>query len=306
MKTDEYVIDEPFNRLNDAYFKYVLASPEHRNLTVSFINAVLSYQPSENEKPVVIEDVEFLDRETVPLSEHDKIPRFDMLARSLDGRHFHVEVQNASEKSFVKRSLYYAAYDYTMQARKGADYSELRPVIFIGIMNFNLFGDVSEGRDWYTLHKLLNVKTLENKFHDVEFHMIELPVLIKSLKKLKDAPVSMSELERQLCYFSFKEGDKTMRKLLDYAAQKSREVAEMIDLEQQFRLDPNLRRQYMWAQSAHQDYLNNMKDAREKGLEEGLEEGRKDSARKLRLQGILSDEQIADALDIPVEVVKTL
>lgn len=89
-----------------------------------------------------------------------------------------------------------------------------------------------------------------------------------------------------------------MRKILDYAAQKSREVAEMIDLEQQFRLDPNLRRQYMWAQSAHQDYLNNIKDAREKGLE--------DSARKLRLQGILSDEQIADALDIPVEIVKVL
>ncbi len=53
-----------------------------------------------------------------------------------------------------------------------------------------------------------------------------------------------------------------------------------------------------------------MKDSREEGLEEGreegLEEGRKDSARKLRLQGILSDEQIADALNMPVEVVKTL
>ncbi|MBQ3449409.1 MAG: hypothetical protein IJG34_05890, partial [Synergistaceae bacterium] len=60
MKTDEYILDEPFNRLNDAYFKYVLASPEHKHLTISFINAVLSYQPDENEKPVVIKDVEFL------------------------------------------------------------------------------------------------------------------------------------------------------------------------------------------------------------------------------------------------------
>ncbi|MBR0070003.1 MAG: Rpn family recombination-promoting nuclease/putative transposase, partial [Synergistaceae bacterium] len=139
MKTDEYILDEPFNRLNDAYFKYVLASPEHKHLTISFINAVLSYQPDENEEPVVIKDVEFLDRETVPSSEYDKIPRFDVFAQSADGRYFHIEVQNIPEKHFTKRSLYYAFLDYTNQLRRGISYGELKPVIFIGIMNFNLF-----------------------------------------------------------------------------------------------------------------------------------------------------------------------
>ena len=62
----------------------------------------------------------------------------------------------------------------------------------------------------------------------------------------------------------------------------------------------------MIEERAHIDYVNNMKESREEGRNEGRNEGRRDSARKLRLQGILSDEQIADALDMPLEVVKSL
>ena len=43
-----------------------------------------------------------------------------------------------------------------------------------------------------------------------------------------------------------------------------------------------------------------------KSREEGFNEAIKDSAHRLRSQGILSDEQIAEALDIPVEIIKTL
>ena len=96
----------------------------------------------------------------------------------------------------------------------------------------------------------------------------------------------------------------------------------MLELERLFRMDPLLMRQYLMDERAHLDYISNMEDYREegleegrkKGLEEGLKEGREegrresleDSARKLRSQGILSDEQIAEALDMPIEIVKTL
>ncbi len=319
LKNNEYVIDD-FNRLNDAYFKYVLASPKRKNLTINFINAVLSYQPYENEEPVVINDVEFLDRETIPYSEYDKIPRFDLFAQSTDGRYFHVEVQNIPEKSFTKRSLYYAFLDYTMQMRRGVKYKDLKPVIFIGIMNFSLFGDSSEDREWYTLHKFLNVKTHENNFEDVSFHMIELPVLRRHLKETSAVPDA--KLEELLCFWGCRKGDKHMNSLVEEIAEKNSDVAEMLELERLFRMDPLLMRQYLMDERAHLDYISNMEDYREegleegrkKGLEEGLKEGREegrresleDSARKLRSQGILSDEQIAEALDMPIEIVKTL
>ena len=328
LKSNEELIDEPFNRLNDAYFKYVLASPERKNLTINFINAVLSYQPPEGEEPVIIEDIEFLDRETVPLTEYDKIPRFDLFAQSSDGRYFHIEVQNIPEKHFTKRSLYYAFLDYTNQLRKGISYSELKPVIFIGIMNFNLFGDSTDDIEWYTLHKFLNVKTHKNNFEDISFHMIEIPVLRRHLRK--SAVVHDSNLEELLYFWGFRKGDKHMDELLEKIAAKNPDVAEMIELEKKFRMDPLLMRRYMIEERAHIDYVLNMKEyrkegreegleeGRKKGLEEGLEEGRKagreegfneavrDSARKLRSQGILSDEQIAEALNMPIETVKAL
>ena len=70
----------------------------------------------------------------------------------------------------------------------------------------------------------------------------------------------------------------------------------------------------MIEERAHIDYVLNMQEAYEEGFKIGLEEARKErfekwrkeSARKLRSQGILSDQQIADALDMPVEIVKTL
>lgn len=305
---DEYILDEPLNRLNDAYFKYVLASPERKNLTINFINAVLSYQPPEGEEPVVIEDVEFLDRETVPLTEYDKIPRFDLFAQSSDGRYFHVEVQNIPEKHFTKRSLYYAFLDYTNQLRKGISYSELKPVIFIGIMNFNLFGDSSDDREWYTLHKFLNVKTHKNNFEDISFHMIEIPVLRRHLRKSSVVPDS--NLEELLCFWGCRKGDKHMNALVDEVAKKNSDVAEMLELERLFKMDPLLIRRYMIEERAHIDYVLNMKESHDEGLEagrkEGFNEAVRDSARKLRSQGILSDEQIAEALDMPIEVVKAL
>jgi predicted transposase/invertase (TIGR01784 family) len=302
--TGEYIPEDSFNRLNDAYFKYVLASPERKYLTINFINAVLSYQPPEGEEPVVIKDVEFLDRETVPSSEFDKIPRFDLFAQSTDGRYFHVEVQNIPEKHFTKRSLYYAFLDYTNQMRRGISYSELKPVIFIGIMNFNLFGDASDEKEWYTLHKFLNVKTHKNNFEDVEFHMLEIPVLRRHLRK--SAVVPDSNLEKLLCFWSCKKGDKRMNALVDEIAEKNSDVADMLELERVFRMDPLMIRRYLIEERAHIDYVLNMKESREEGRKEGFSEAVKDSARRLRSQGILSDQQIADALDIPVEVVKTL
>ena len=334
MKTEEYIPEDSFNRLNDAYFKYVLASPERKYLTINFINAVLSYQPPEGEEPVVIKDVEFLDRETVPLSKYDKIPRFDLFAQSTDGRYFHVEVQNIPEKHFTKRSLYYAFLDYTSQVHKGINYGELKPVIFIGIMNFNLFGDASDQREWYTLHKFLNVKTHKNNFEDIEFHMIEIPVLRRQLRKSAVVPNSNSKLEELLCFWSCKEGDKRMNALVDEIAEKNSDVADMLELERVFRMDPLMIRRYLIEERAHLDYVANMKESREEGIEVGIEkgikkgrkegreegrkegrkegreegrkEGREDSARRLRSQGVMSDEQIASVLDIPLETVKTL
>ncbi|MBQ7216144.1 MAG: PD-(D/E)XK nuclease family transposase [Synergistaceae bacterium] len=86
MKTDYLLLPEPLNRLNDVFFKYVLASPERKHITIAFLNAVLNYRLPKGEKPIEIEDLEFLDRETTVLAEGMKGARFDVFVRSKDGK----------------------------------------------------------------------------------------------------------------------------------------------------------------------------------------------------------------------------
>lgn len=104
--------------------------------------------------------------------------------------------------------------------------------------------------------------------------------------------------------------DKRMNALVDEIAKKNSDVADMLELERVFRMDPLMIRRYLIEERAHLDYVANMEESREEGIEEGreegIEEGRKDSARRLRSQGVMSDEQIANVLDIPLETVKTL
>ena len=53
-----------------------------------------------------IKDVRYGDRESLPLRRDAKLPRFDVIATSEDGRIFHVEVQIARDRHFLERSLY--------------------------------------------------------------------------------------------------------------------------------------------------------------------------------------------------------
>ncbi len=66
MKTENIEAEEQFSRLNDAYIKYLLFSPERRYITIALINAVLKHACFGGEEPIIINDVEFLDREKSP------------------------------------------------------------------------------------------------------------------------------------------------------------------------------------------------------------------------------------------------
>ena len=221
---------------------------------------------------------------------------------------FHIEVQTVREKFFMKRSFYYAAVDYTGQLERGMSYEKLEPVIFIGLMNFTLFGDVRHPEKWYSLHKFLDTETHECSLNAVEFHMVELPLLKKHLSNPDVKP--MDKFEEILCYFGRIGGDD----LLEEIAERNPTVRELRFAESIFRKNPIAFRNYLINERARIDDENNrrteLEEAKAKALEQGLTRGRKENAvenaRSLRLQGILTDEQIAQALSLPIEIVETL
>ena len=124
----------------------------------------------------------------------------------------------------------------------------------------------------------------------------------------------MSQFERLLFYFG-NVGGKTMgQALMEEIAKNDPIVADLLDFEKAFRSDPLMVRQYIMAERAHIDYLENLKCEREEGLEEGRNEGREegrneeriDTIRNMRSKGAMADEQIAYILNLPLEFVKSV
>ena len=88
----------------------------------------------------MIQDVTFL-----PLDLSSEIAALrqsivDVLCKTSDGRHFIVEMQRASDRGFLERSVEYASKIYlnqrTIERKKKNDksiYKEMRPVIFLAI-----------------------------------------------------------------------------------------------------------------------------------------------------------------------------
>ena len=166
------------DRLSDRFFKYLFATEEHKDLLIAFLNEVLlDLDPDGSARR--IEDVAYGDRESSPLYRDAKLPRFDVLATAEDGRIFHIEVQVAKDRHFLERSLYYAAMTYFLQLGKGDEYSDLAPVIFVELLDFEVFPSVVKdgGRDYHSLHRILDVRNHRWEMKGMEFHFLELPKL---------------------------------------------------------------------------------------------------------------------------------
>ena len=269
---------------------------------------MLGHYVPEGEEAIEIDGVEFLDRETVVRVEDTKGTRFDVFARSEDGRLFHIEVQNMREDFFMQRSFYYAAHDYMTQLERGGKYEELRPVIFIGLMNFVLIGDSARSEEWYTLHRLMNARTHEYSLREVEFHMVEMPLLRRYLHHMK---MKLTDgFEELLCYFGKIGGKKFMAEL----AERNPVVGELLEAEKKFRMDPIAYRNYAISEHARksleEQIIRDNKRHEEIGEKRGEKRTRKKErmimARFLHADGRYTDEEIAQRLNIPLELVKEL
>ena len=264
----------PLDRLSDRFFKYLFAREEHKDLLIAFLNEVLmDLDPDGSARR--IEDVAYGDRESSPLYRDAKLPRFDVVARAEDGRVFHIEVQVAKDPYFLERNLYYAAMTYSLQLRKGEGYHTLSPVIFVGLLDFEVFPSAAQNEDYHSLHRILDVRDHRWAMRGMEFHFLELP----KLRRRSAGP--RTGLDRLLSYLGDVGGEQAMQEL----AQVDSRVERMMQLESLFTRDPDLLRDYLKDLRDRLDYENSFKWARTDGLTEGLAKGRAEGEAKGRAEG---------------------
>ena len=105
----------------------------------------------------------------------------DVRCHDQTGAEYIVEMQVLPEEFFDKRVLYYAAKAYSQQLNKGEKYHKLKPVIFLGILNFNFTADPH----YLSTHCIHNIETKEHVLQDFRFTFTELPKFNKTESELQ-------------------------------------------------------------------------------------------------------------------------
>ena len=198
---EERELDESIRRanpLNDVLFKYLFASKDNKGNLLRLLNDVLGPERR-------IMDVEYLDRENDPRRYDGHASFLDVLARSCDGRIFHVEVQLLDEGYFFERVTYYAACSLADQLSKGDDYDQLRPVIFVSILRYVLFPNRPD--IWRSLHRVLDLEDHRCYSDLLEFQFFELPKLKRLFEAGNLVTAEETGLERLLRYLGRIGGD---------------------------------------------------------------------------------------------------
>ena len=167
----------------DIAFKKIFGSSEHKIVLIEFLNTILELE-------YLIKDVKILNPYQAPKIKGLRESNLDVRATDQKGHEFIVEMQVEKETSFYKRAIYYSSKAYVQQLPKGGKYRRLKPVIFVGILNFNVF----KSEECLSRHLILDSKTLEHSLKDLEFNFIELP-------KFKKAEEELESLADKWVYF---------------------------------------------------------------------------------------------------------
>lgn len=162
---------------NDIAFRKIFGNEKKKEILISFLNAVLHLDGDKR-----IYNITIANPFQLPILPNMKTSIIDVKATDFRGNTFIIEMQVADIIGMDKRLLYYTSKEYSQQIISGEKYTELNPVIFIGIFDFPF----TEGADYFSHHAICNVETKERVIKDMDFYFIELPKFKKPAKDLNN------------------------------------------------------------------------------------------------------------------------
>ena len=149
----------------DVTFKKVFG--EHKNLMISFLNALLPLDEGKQ-----IESIEYLPAELVPRTPIDKDTSVDVRCEETGGRKFIVEMQMNWRASFKRRVLFNASKAYVMQLPKGDVYESLQPVYSLNLVNDIFEPDIE---DYYHYYRMVHYLHSDKELEGLHLVFVELP-----------------------------------------------------------------------------------------------------------------------------------
>ena len=174
-----YTEERYISLLTDFGFKRIFGTKPNKDLLIDFLNS-LFYDEQ------VIKDVTFLNSEHVGDVHSERKAIFDVYCENEKGEKFIVEMQNASQKYFKDRSLYYATFPIREQAQKGGLWNyELKHVYVVALLNYDMT-EPSFAKDTINHDIGLLDKQTHKVFNDkLTFKYVEISKFDKSIEELK-------------------------------------------------------------------------------------------------------------------------
>ena len=264
---------------NDLAFKKIFGNENKKEILISFLNSILDFK---DEKKIV--DVTLLNPYQVPKIEELKETILDIQATNQNGEKFIVEMQKKDIGDFAKRSLYYTSKAYVEQLKKGHNYSELKKVYFIGILNFDMF----DSKSYISRHLIINRETTSQDIDDFEFTFLELPKFNKELNQLE------SILDKWI-YFIKNASNLT---LIPKEYKDIKEFKDAFEVATQMQWSEDEMRLYDYMGLKAYDEINALETAKRKAKKEGMEKGEQKKALEI------AKKSLAQGLDI--ETIKVI
>ncbi|MEY3443720.1 MAG: hypothetical protein RLZZ519_2001 [Bacteroidota bacterium] len=282
---------------NDIAFRKIFGNENKKVILISFLNAVLDLH---GESRIVY--VEMMNPFQLPIIRNLKASIVDLRARDESGKTFVIEMQVSEPEGLDKRLLYYVSKDYVNQIKVGDEYQALKPIIFIGIFDF----EFTHSNKYVSHHGYCDVENGDRVLKDIDFYFVELP---KFNKKLEDI-----EAIQDKWIFFIKEAEN-----LDLIPENLNDegLAEAYQDAAKFNWTQEELREYDYAAMREQD-LRGVKAlavkraaeaAKAEGKAEGIEVGARETERKIvRLQASQGKtiQEIAQNTGLSVERIAAL
>ena len=275
------------NVLNDYFMRYMFAKEGHERILKNLINSVrLDYNQE------TFEEVKVLNTFNLKETVNDKQSIVDVRAITKSGETVLIEIQRVGNQSFVYRSLYYWAKCYVSNLRNNEKYNDLKQVIVINILDFNLLKDIDKEHSCYAIKELETNHILTNH---LEMHFLELPKYLSSNSRLTD------ELDAWFYFLTTKEKKEDIMEML---VKKNPIMKEVYDEYNKFVNTKDLFDNYTEYEKNYFDILA-LNEERIKGREEGIKETQISMARNMKNKN-MDLNLISELTNLSIEEIKKL
>lgn len=150
----------------DLTFKKIFA--KHPDLLISLLNSLL---PLSDEEQIV--EIKYLPTELVPELYGRKNTIVDVLCQDVSRRKFCVEMQMEWSNAFMQRVLFNASKLYVTQLQKNEDYSILKPVYSLNLVNEIFEKDMPDC--FIHNYRIVHDRDTKKVIEGLHFTFIELP-----------------------------------------------------------------------------------------------------------------------------------